>query len=111
MLNTRDHVACAAAANVFWISEGRLFTPALDCGVLDGIVRGQVVEAARDMGLEVAETAAGIASLREGEGAFLTSSLIGVRPVANLDGLPLPQSPLIRELSSRDRGSARPGGA
>ncbi|HEY3887643.1 MAG TPA: aminotransferase class IV, partial [Caulobacteraceae bacterium] len=39
MLNTAGELACAAAANLFWVSDGRLRTPALDCGVLDGIAR------------------------------------------------------------------------
>lgn len=111
MLNTRGDLACAAAANLFWISEGRLFTPALDCGVLDGVVRGRVIEAARAMAVEVVETAAGIEALDVAEGAFLTNSLIGVRPVSSLDGRALPPSPLTAALSSWDRGSARPAGA
>ena len=101
MLNTRGELACAAAANLFWISGGRLFTPALECGVLDGIMRGRVIEAARAMGLEVAETAARIDALEAAEAVFLTNSLIGVRPVASLDGRPLAQSPLTAALRAR----------
>ena len=111
MLNGRGEVACAASANVFWISGGRLFTPALECGVLDGIVRGRVIERARDLGVEVAEIAAPADALALSDGVFLTNSLIGVRPVASLDGQALPQSPLTKELSSSGRGSAAPGGA
>jgi len=111
MLNGRGEIACAAAANVFWISGGRLFTPALDCGALDGIVRGRVIDAARAMGVEVAEVTTGIDALEGAEGVFLTNSLIGVRPVASLNGRDLPQSPLTAMLSSRGRGSARPAGA
>src|SRR5665213_19847 len=36
MLNTAGHVASATAANLFWITGGRLHTPSLACGVLDG---------------------------------------------------------------------------
>ncbi|HEY5409442.1 MAG TPA: aminotransferase class IV [Caulobacteraceae bacterium] len=101
MLNGRGEIACAAAANVFWVREGRLYTPALDCGVLDGIMRGRAIEAARKLGAEAIETAAAPEALIEAEGAFLTNSLIGVRPVDRLDGRPLPQSPLTEALSSR----------
>ena len=103
LLNGRDEVACAAAANLFWVREGRLFTPALRCGVLDGIVRGRVIGAARAMGVEVVEAADPASALQAAEGVFLSNSLIGVRPVASIDDRALPASRLTAELSSRCR--------
>ena len=101
LLNGRGEIACAAAANLFWIREGRLFTPALDCGVLEGVRRGQVIETATAMGIEVAELAAPVQTLEGAQGAFVTNSLIGVRSVGWLDGRPLAASPLTSALSSR----------
>jgi branched-chain amino acid aminotransferase/4-amino-4-deoxychorismate lyase len=86
MLNADGHLACASAANLFWIVEGRLFTPALECGVLDGIIRGETIAAARRLGAPVREVAAGPGALDGAEALFLTSSLIGLRPVSRLDG-------------------------
>jgi branched-chain amino acid aminotransferase/4-amino-4-deoxychorismate lyase len=83
MLDTHERVACAGAANVFWLAGGVLYTPALDCGVLDGIIRGRVIATSR---YEVVETRAGRAALDDAEAIFLTNSLIGVRPVSSLDG-------------------------
>ena len=103
LLNGRGELACAAAANLFWVREGRLFTPALACGVLDGIVRGQVIAAAAAMEVEVVEGAEPPEALQGAEGAFLTNSLIGLRDVASLDGQPLRASRLAAELSSRCR--------
>ncbi|MDP2215392.1 aminotransferase class IV [Phenylobacterium sp.] len=99
MLNTEGHVACAAAANLFWIAEGRLWTPALDCGVLAGVTRAQVLARAAQAGLEVVETACGPDSLQRAEAVFLTNSLIGVRAVASLDGRSLAPSPWLVVLS------------
>jgi branched-subunit amino acid aminotransferase/4-amino-4-deoxychorismate lyase len=50
MLNNRGEVACAAAANLFWIEGERVFTPALECGVLAGIARARLLSV-----VEVAE--------------------------------------------------------
>jgi branched-chain amino acid aminotransferase/4-amino-4-deoxychorismate lyase len=86
MLNTRGELACAAAANLFWIAGGRLFTPALDCGVLAGIMRGRVLAAAAGLGLPVSEVRAGPEALAAADAVFLSNSLIGLRPVAALDG-------------------------
>jgi branched-chain amino acid aminotransferase/4-amino-4-deoxychorismate lyase len=98
MLNTRGEVACAAAANVFWIRDGGVCTPALACGVLDGIMRGEVAAACRRLGVAFAEVRAGIGALR-GAPAFISNSLIGVREVRALDGHALPGSPLIAALA------------
>lgn len=84
MLNNRGQVACAAAANLFWIEGERLLTPALDCGVLAGIMRGRVLELARGLGVETLEVAADLARVEAADALFLTNSLIGVRPVSRL---------------------------
>ena len=81
MLNGRGEVACAAAANLFWIAQGQVFTPSLACGVLDGIVRRAVMAA-----VTVQEAAVGAEALAGAQAVFLTNSLIGVREAASLDG-------------------------
>ena len=103
LLNTQGQIACAAAANLFWITEDRLHTPALDCGVLEGIVRGEVLAAARALGVATVEVHAGRAALDEAQAMFLTSSLVGVRMVSGLDGRALGAHPLIAAISSRCR--------
>lgn len=86
MLNTRGEAAGGAAANLFWLSGEQLHTPALDCGVLDGIMRAEVIAAAPSLGLHVMESRAAPSVLEGARAAFLTSSLIGVRPVAMFEG-------------------------
>lgn len=86
MLNNAGHLACSAAANLFWIEGDRLVTPALDCGVLAGITRARVLAAAQAAGVEVLEVTAGAERLQAAEAVFLTNSLIGVRPVSALNG-------------------------
>lgn len=100
MLNTDGHVACAAAANLFWVSEGRLFTPSLDCGVLAGVTRAKVLAWARDVGLSVVEAALGPDDLARAEAAFITNSLMGARAALSLDGRPLVEWPRLAELSA-----------
>jgi branched-chain amino acid aminotransferase/4-amino-4-deoxychorismate lyase len=79
MLNNRGQVACAAAANLFWIEGERVFTPALDCGVLAGIARASLMSA-----MEVVEAVADRARLEAADAIFLTNSLIGARAVSRL---------------------------
>ena len=98
MLNGRDEVSCAAAANVFWVDDDRLFTPALDCGVLEGVMRRQVLMAARRLGADAREVREPAEALASAQAIFLTSSLAGVRRATRLDGRELGSHPLIDEL-------------
>jgi branched-chain amino acid aminotransferase/4-amino-4-deoxychorismate lyase len=90
LLSTDGFLSGGAAANLFWYRHGILFTPALDCGVLDGIMRTQILRAARAAGVTTLEVRARPEELQACEGAFLTNSLIGAVAVALLDGHPLP---------------------
>jgi branched-subunit amino acid aminotransferase/4-amino-4-deoxychorismate lyase len=99
MLNTHGEIACAAAANLFWITAGRIFTPALDCGAFAGVVRAKVMRAGRRIGVEVTEIAAPASALRDAESVFLTNSLIGVRPVSGFEEAVYAPSPLIERLA------------
>jgi branched-subunit amino acid aminotransferase/4-amino-4-deoxychorismate lyase len=95
MLNTAGNLACAAVANLFWIREGRVFTPALECGVLAGITRARLMAA-----YEVEEVVAGREALDEAEAIFLTNSLTGVRAAESLDDRALAPNGLTAELSA-----------
>lgn len=52
LLNNRGEVCCLTASNIFIREQGKYVTPALPCGVLDGIGRGAMIasgEAAEDV--------------------------------------------------------------
>ena len=80
MLNTLGELACAAAANLFWLKDGVLFTPSPQTGCLAGVMARQVATAAAALGIEVREVRDGAASLAGADAVLLTNSLIGVRP-------------------------------
>ena len=98
MLNNRGDLACAAAANLFWIADDRLFTPALSCGVLNGIVRARVLAKAAALGAPTVVVAARIEALEGAQAVFLTNSLIGIRPVARFEGRAFAPHPLVERL-------------
>ncbi len=100
MLNTRGELACAGAANLFWIEGEALFTPALDCGVLDGVIRGVVMERARGMGATVVEAHEPPERLAQAQALFLTNSLIGMRFVDRLAERAFQPHPLVERLAA-----------
>lgn len=105
MLNTQGRLACAAAANLFWISGQRLLTPSLACGILPGIARARAMAAARVRGIPVEEVAADPEILASADAVFLTNSLIGVRAVAAVDDFSCGQSRIVDDLAV-DLGAA-----
>ena len=62
-----------------------LFTPHAACGILKGVTRHFVLEAARRVGLRVRETRLGRHDLYNADEAFLTTTLSEVVPVASAD--------------------------
>jgi branched-subunit amino acid aminotransferase/4-amino-4-deoxychorismate lyase len=84
MLNGRGEIACATAANIFWITDEVLRTPRLDCGVLAGIMRGRVLAAAQSLGMATQEVVALPKALEVSDAVFLTNSLIGLRQAVGL---------------------------
>lgn len=89
MLNNRGDVACAAASNIFIIRHGKLLTPPLEDGALDGITRRNIIK--KHGGTE---TSLSPADLAVSEGIYLTSSVRGVVAVETLDGKKLPRPSL-----------------
>lgn len=83
LLDTRERVSEATAANVFALIDGALLTPPPEDGALPGITRARILE--RE-GREATLTADDI---RRADEIFLTSSL-GIRAVSAIDGRPLP---------------------
>jgi branched-subunit amino acid aminotransferase/4-amino-4-deoxychorismate lyase len=73
--------------NLFVISGGRLITPSVEGPLLPGVMRGLVIEHARNLPLEVSEEA-GITQemLRDANEVFLTNSARGIIPVGCIHG-------------------------
>ena len=89
LLNTRGMVAEGSMSNVFLVSDGRLFTPDLDSGVLPGITRAAVIELAAGADITCAEGEVEPAALSKAEEAFLTNSIMGIMPLTRIDGKPI----------------------
>ncbi len=101
MCNSTGRIACASAANIFIVRDQVVLTPALRDGALDGIMRGLVIEAAGALGIPLRQTHIERADLQAADEIFLTSSLIGICPVAALAGRTLAAGQIARALRQR----------
>ena len=80
------HVLEGTATNVFAISGDRLITAPVSAGVLPGVTRAWVIEAALRAGLRVEERVPSAAELQDG--GFMGGSLTLIAPMRVLNGEP-----------------------
>ena len=81
LLNRRGHIFEASRANIFWIKDRVLYTPPLSSGCLNGITRQQVIKQAGNLKISVKERNLTLEILKGSDAAFLTNSLIGIKPI------------------------------
>jgi branched-chain amino acid aminotransferase len=85
LLNERGEVAECTAANIFAIKEGKIHTPPLNSGCLEGITRGILFEIAPEAGVPVLEHALRPEDLYSADEVFISSTnrnIIGVGEIA-----------------------------
>ncbi|WP_405010137.1 aminotransferase class IV [Kitasatospora sp. NBC_01539] len=92
ILNDRGNVAEADGAAILLVGDGRVLVPSVDTGVLDSITKRIVLDLARGLGYAVSERGV----LREelhGSQVLLVGTLMGLRPVDTVDGVPAGHGP------------------
>lgn len=78
--NERGEIVSACMANIFWLKNGKLFTPSLKTGCLQGTMREFLMEK-----FEVAEVESDFKILKSADAIFLTSAGIGIVQVFEFD--------------------------
>jgi branched-chain amino acid aminotransferase len=85
LLNERSEIAECTAANIFAVRNGKVYTPPLNSGCLEGVTRGILFEIAPEAGIPVVEQALRPDDLYSADEVFITStnrSLLGVCEIA-----------------------------
>ena len=85
VLNERGEIASATTANLFWVKDGTVHTPALSTGAMAGITRECVIDIAGKHFIPLLEGVYEMADLTDADEIFLTSSSVGVAPVTTFD--------------------------
>ncbi len=85
-LNRKGELAEGAFSNLFLVKEDLVLTPPLGSGILPGIIRGEIIRLGGEMGIPVREKILRPEDLKESREIFLTSSLMGVMPVREVEG-------------------------
>jgi len=85
LLNWEQHLTECTISNLFFVADGRLRTPALECGLLDGITRGIVIRLAGELHIRVEEGHFTVDRLYQADECFLTNTSMEIMPVSMVD--------------------------
>lgn len=98
-LNHRSEVCEGTSSNIFFVSGETIFTPALSCGLLPGILRAYLLER-----YDITETVIKAGEIADFDGCFVTNSLLGIMPVASLGDAPFASRETAMRLRDEYRG-------
>jgi branched-chain amino acid aminotransferase len=85
LLNWESQVTECTISNIFFVRDGRLCTPALACGLLDGITRNIVLNVAREAQIPIDEGHFEIGEIHKADECFLTNTSMEIMPVTMVD--------------------------
>ncbi|CAM3100098.1 aminodeoxychorismate lyase [Paenibacillus sediminis] len=83
-LTEKGYLAEGIVSNLFFVKQDRLYTPAIENGILPGITRAFVIQLARELGIKIAEGNYTWDHLVHADEAFITSSIQEVVPITSL---------------------------
>jgi len=85
-LDKAGFVCEGVGENIFIVKDGKLLTPPLSSGALDGITRTFVIKLAKKMGIEVTERNITPNELFTADEAFFTGTAAEVAPIHDVNG-------------------------
>jgi len=87
MLNYNGKVSEGSAENIFIVSNGEIFTPPLDAGILEGITRDSVIKISRSEGISVIERDIDREDMYIADEVFMTGTAAEVKSVTEIDNV------------------------
>ncbi len=85
LLSPQGYVSECTGENIFVVKNGKLLTPPVSSGALEGITQSSVMTIARDLGVEVEVTNVLRSDLYLADEAFLTGTAAEVVPIRSID--------------------------
>jgi len=83
ILNDQGRIVEALSSNIFLYKNNNLYTPSLDEGCMDGIMRKQVLRIAEEMNINVFEGMVNGSMLLQADEMFLTNAIKGIQWVVS----------------------------
>lgn len=89
-LNTKESICEGTMSNIFFLKDGTLFTPSLQCGCLPGTRRQLILDLARSLQIPTCEGLYSYSTLLQANEVFMTNALMGIMPVRQIDDCSYP---------------------
>jgi branched-chain amino acid aminotransferase len=89
LLNNEGYVSEGSGENIFIVNNGRVTTPPVTAGILEGITRDSVMTLLKDDGNEVREADVTRSDLYYADEVFFTGTAAEVTPVREVDDRPV----------------------
>jgi branched-chain amino acid aminotransferase len=86
LLNWEHHLTECTISNLFFVADGCLHTPSVECGLLDGITRSIVIQLAKERHIPTEEGHFTPAQLYRACECFLTNTSMEIMPVIAVGG-------------------------
>jgi len=98
LLNERGEVAECTAANIFVVKNGKILTPPLNSGCLEGVTRGILFEIAPEAGVSIAEQTLRPEDLYSADEIFISSTNRNLIRVGEINGHTIPIGTVAQQL-------------
>ena len=82
MVNPWGYLTEGTTSNLFFVCEGHILTPSMECGILSGITREIIIQLAKENGFHIEEGKWPGAELLKADEIFLTGTIKKVMPVS-----------------------------
>lgn len=80
LLNERQNLVEGISSNLFVVKDGVLFTPSLESGSVNGIMREQIIQIALNLGITVYDDCIiKPEQLKDADEIFLSNAIVGIR--------------------------------
>lgn len=80
LINERQNLVESVSSNLFVVKDGILFTPSVESGAVNGIMREQIIQIALNLGITVYDDCImKPEQLKEADEIFLTNAISGIR--------------------------------
>ncbi len=89
MLNSLGHLTEGTTSNIWMVKDGRVYTPPLSAGLLDGITRKTILVLAKKNGLIVEQKNLNPDDLINADEAFITATTKEVVPITRVNNAPI----------------------
>jgi branched-chain amino acid aminotransferase len=84
LLNNRENVTELTSANIFWVKDGRVYTPPISAGCLEGVTRRVILEQDKTQNWGIEEKNCTLQELSLADEVFSTSSVRLSRPIGEI---------------------------